>query len=336
MLKKLRAKLFISIAIAAVIGVAFSIYANTDELKETIETFAYGILPLVLALSLVNYLVRFVRWQFYLKALKIDIPRGESFGVFMSSLAMSVTPGKMGEVVKSYFLKTLNSVPYSKSAPIIFAERITDLLSLLVIALIGAYSIGQDKRFIIIVGLIFIACIAVIANRNISTRIIRRAQKFSLLSKWMKPIQIAYESSHTLFTGRVLAVSLLLGLVAWFSECVGFLFVLDGADVHFRLLSASFIYAFSTVVGAISFLPGGLGVTDTSLAGLLIFAKVPKDAAVAATFIIRGATLWFAVIIGAGVLSYMQKRYSVALDGKTENGEAALPGERSSAGEGPR
>lgn len=330
MLKKLRARLFISIAIAAVIGIAFSVYANIDELKKTIETFAYSILPLVLGLSLVNYLVRFVRWQYYLKALRIDVPRGESFGVFMSSLAMSVTPGKMGEVVKSYFLKTLNSVPYSKSAPIIFAERVTDFLALLIISLVGAYSIGQDKRFIIIFALVFIAGIGVIASRTLSMKIIRRAQRIHLISKWINPIETAYESSHTLLTGRVLATSLLLGLIAWFSECIGFLFVLGGTDVHFKLLSASFIYSFSTVVGAISFLPGGLGVTDTSLAGLLILAKIPKDAAVAATFIIRGATLWFAVIIGAGMLSYMQKKYAVALNGKPDVDEPTVPGERSS------
>ncbi len=319
MLKKLRDKLFISIAIAAVIGIAFSIYANTEEMKETIETFSYGLLPLILALSLVNYLVRFVRWQYYLRALEIDIPRSESFGVFMSSLSMSVTPGKMGEVVKSYFLKSLHSVPISKSAPIILAERITDFLALLIIAVAGAYSIGHDKRFIIAFALVLILGIAIIANKSVSKRIIGYAERIPLVAKWIKPIQIAYDTSHTLLTGRVLAVSTLLGLVAWFSECIGFFFVLDGVDVHFKLLSASFIYAFSTVVGAISFLPGGLGVTETSLAGLLIFANVPKDASVAATFIVRGATLWFAVIIGAGVLSYMQKRYSVTLNGRIDN-----------------
>jgi glycosyltransferase 2 family protein len=319
MLKKLRTRLFISIAIAAVIGVAFSIYANTAELKETIETFSYRLLPLILGLSLVNYLVRFMRWEFYLRALKIQIPRAESFGVFMSSLSMSVTPGKMGEVLKSYFLKSLHAVPISRSAPIILAERITDFLALLIIAVVGAYSIGHDKRVIMIFALIVILTIAVIANRSISMKIIGYAEKFRLTRKWVRPIEMAYESSHTLLTGRVLVISTLFGLVAWFSECVGFLFVLDGVDVHFKLLSASFIYAFSTVVGAASFLPGGLGVTETSLAGLLIFANVPKNASVAATFIVRGATLWFAVIIGAGVLSYMQKKYSVALNGKIDN-----------------
>lgn len=319
MLKRLRAKLFVSIAIAAVIGVAFSIYANTGELKETIETFSYGLLPLILCLSIVNYLVRFVRWQYYLRALEINIPRSESFGVFVSSLSMSVTPGKMGEVLKSYFLKSLHSVPISRSAPIILAERITDFLALLIIAVVGAYSIGHDKKFIMAFALILILAISVIANRSLSMKIIGFAERMPLISRWIKLIHTAYESSHTLLSGRVLAVSTLLGLVAWFSECVGFLLVLDGVNVHFKLLSASFIYAFSTVMGAVSFLPGGLGVTETSLAGLLIYAKVPKNAAVAATFIIRGATLWFAVIIGAGVLSYMQKRYSPALNGKPDN-----------------
>ncbi len=73
------------------------------------------------------------------------------------------------------------------------------------------------------------------------------------------------------------------------------------------------------MIGAISFLPGGLGATETSLAGLLILAKIPKGVAIAAVFIIRVATLWFAVLIGAVVLSYMQKRYGVVLNGKLEN-----------------
>ncbi len=319
MLKKLRAKLFISLAIAAIIGVAFSLYANTAQLKEAFSTFAYELLPLVLALSLLNYLIRFVRWQYYLRALKIELPAGESFGIFMSSLSMSVTPGKMGEIVKSYFLKSLRSVPISKSAPIIFAERITDFLALLTISMIGAYSIGYEKRVIIIFGVLFIGGISIIANRSLSMRIIGLLEKIPFLTKRIKLIETAYESSHTMLTGKTLFVSTLLGLAAWFSECVGFFFVLGGLDIHLKILSASFIYAFSTVVGAISFLPGGLGVTETSLAGLLLLAKIPKGASVAATFIIRAATLWFAVFIGAGVLSYMQKRYALAVNGKLEN-----------------
>ena len=319
MLKKLRSKLFISLAIAALIGVALSFYANISELKAAFSTFSYEILPLVVACSFINYLFRFARWEYYLHVLKIDVPRSLSFGVFLSSLSMSVTPGKMGEIIKSYFLKSLRSVPISKSAPIVFAERITDFLDLLIISIIGAYSIGYGKRDVVIVGLIFIAGIAIISSRSLSMKIIRAGEKIPAVAKRIKVIETAYESSRIMLSGKILIASTLIGLVGWFTECTGFLFVLEGLGIHLKILSASFIYAFSIVFGSITFLPGGLGATETSLTGLLILAKIPKGAAIAAVFIIRAATLWFAVLIGAMMLSYMQKRYGVALNGKLEN-----------------
>jgi uncharacterized protein (TIRG00374 family) len=319
MLKKLRNKLFISTAIAALIGIAFSLYANISQLEIALSTFSYAVIPLVLACSFTNYLLRFARWEYYLHVLGIRVPRSESFGVFISSLSMSVTPGKMGELVKSYFLKSLRAVPISKSAPVVFAERITDFLDLLIISIIGAYSIGYEKRVIIVVALIFIAGIGIIASRSLSMRIIRTSERIPFIAKRIKPIETAYESSRAILSGKALVISTFIGLLGWFTECVGFLFVLEGLDIHLKILSASFIYAFSIVVGAITFLPGGLGATETSLAGLLILAKIPKNSAVAATLIVRAATLWFAVIIGAGMLSYMQKRYDVVANGKTGN-----------------
>lgn len=323
MLKKLRNKLFISIAIAAFVGVVFSFYANISQLESAFAGFSYWILPLVPICAFTNYLFRFVRWEYYLHILDIRVPRSESFGVFISSLSMAVTPGKMGEVMKSYFLKSMRHVPMSKSAPIIFAERITDSLALLIISIIGAYSIGYGKEIIIVTAIIFAVGIGIISSRSLSMKIIRTAGKLPFVAKRIKPIEIAYESSRVMLRGKALVISTLIGLIGWFIECLGFLLVLEGLDVHLKVLSASFIYSFSIVIGSVSFLPGGLGVTETSLAGLLVLAKIPRNSAVAATFIIRAATLWFAVIIGVGMLSYMQKRYAVALDGKPENSSIA-------------
>lgn len=301
---------------AAIIGVLFSFYASIPELEAAFSTFSYAILPLVPICAFVNYLLRFVRWEYYLRLLDIRIPRSESFAVFISSLSMAVTPGKMGELVKSYFLKSMRGVPISKSAPIIFAERITDSLDLLIISIIGAYSIGYAKQIILLTAIVLSAGIGIISSRFLSMKIIRAAEKLPFIAKRIKLIEVAYESSRAMLSGRALVISTLIGLVGWFIECLGFLLVLEGLGVHLRVLSASFIYSLSMVAGAVSFLPGGLGVTETSLTGLLVLAKIPRNSAVAATFIIRAATLWFAVIIGAGMLSYMQKRYPMALNSK--------------------
>jgi uncharacterized protein (TIRG00374 family) len=320
MLKKLRSKIFISIAIAALIAVLFSFYANISQLEEAFSKFSYALLPLVPICAFTNYLFRFVRWEYYLRLLDIRVPRAESFGIFISALSMAVTPGKMGEVVKSYFLKSMRGVPISKSGPILVAERITDSLDLLIISIVGAYSIGYEKQAILITAVILVAGIGIISSRTLSMRIIRMSEKLPFIAKRIKPIEVAYESSRVMLSGKPLIISTIIGLFGWFIECLGFLLVLEGLDIHLRVLSASFIYSFSMMMGAVSFLPGGLGVTETSLAGLLVLAKIPRNSAVAATFIIRAATLWFAVIIGVGVLSYMQKKYALAFNGKTESG----------------
>jgi uncharacterized protein (TIRG00374 family) len=93
--------------------------------------------------------------------------------------------------------------------------------------------------------------------------------------------------------------------------------VLRGFGARVDVLPATFIYSFATLFGAATLLPGGLGTTEGSLSGLLVLRGVPLPDAVAATFVIRACTLWFAVALGAGVVL----RYRDQLEG--EDGEPA-------------
>ena len=95
-----------------------------------------------------------------------------------------------------------------------------------------------------------------------------------------------------------------------------------------NLLAACFIYALGTIVGVVS--PGGLGVTEGSMLGMLQSstimgaARLAKGSAAAATLIIRIATLWFAVLVGAVVLLLFQGRFGDAareLDEELAKGE---------------
>ena len=61
-------------------------------------------------------------------------------------------------------------------------------------------------------------------------------------------------------------------------------------------------------------LPGGLGATEASLTGLLVLLNIPKDISVASTFIIRVATLWFAVLLGIIAVYFYQKHSNKELE----------------------
>jgi uncharacterized protein (TIRG00374 family) len=222
---------------------------------------------------------------------------------------MSVTPAKLGEVLKSVLVKEITGVPISKTAPIILAERITDFLSLLIIAITGAYLFDYGGRRTIIIAVFFILLIFVISNKKIALSVINFVEKFPYIKKYIHNIHLAYESSYQLLKPKPLLQMTLLSLVAWGFECTGYYIILLNFNINFGILWAFFSYSFSTIIGAISMLPGGLGLTEGSLTFLLIEKKVATDIAVATTFIIRVVTLWFAVLVGIFSLTLYQRRY---------------------------
>jgi glycosyltransferase 2 family protein len=310
--KKYKKKILISIAFGAVVYLAFSVYADFDKLISAFGNFNWFWLPLILTLSFLNYIFRFFKWHYYLHILDIKLSYKTSFLIFLSAFTMSVTPGKMGEVLKSYLLKEENNTPVSKSAPIVLAERLTDFLSIVLLCLIGSYVFNYGQALILIIGLVFVTTIILLSSRNISLKIISFFEKFSFLKQHIQKIHTAYDSIYVMIRVRPLLIATTISLISWFFECFGFYVVINvfisSNGLEISILSATFIYAFSTLVGAIAMLPGGVGVTEASLTGLLVFSKIPKDISVASTIIIRLATLWFAVLVGILAVFIFQKQ----------------------------
>lgn len=227
---------------------------------------------------------------------------------------MSVTPGKMGELLKAYLVKQISGTSISRTAPIIFAERITDFISLVIIGLVGAYVYDYGRNVVLGVGLFFLIVVIVVSNKNIAIPIINRFEKIKFLKKYLLNIHAAYESAYWLLKPLPLFYMTMLSFVSWSFECLGYHLILTNFDVNLSYLWASFSYAFATIVGAISMLPGGLGLTEGSLTYMLIQKSYSKEIAVASTFIIRAVTLWFAVLVGIISVSLYQKRFGKITD----------------------
>jgi uncharacterized protein (TIRG00374 family) len=308
---KYKKKILLSAAFGALIFLGISLYADFDKLIGALAKFDWIYFPLILALSFLNYVARFYKWEYYLKILKIKIAPKLSFQIFLSAFVMSVTPGKMGEVLKSYMLREETGTPVSKSAPIIIAERITDFISMIIICIIGAYVFDYGRTIIIIMGIFFIGVTLILSSQKLSIAIINSLERIKFISKHVHRIHTAYDSIYQLVKIKPLLIAVAMSIVAWFFECLGCYYVLEifssSSSIHTSLLIASFIYCFSTLIGAIAMLPGGLGVTEASLTGLLVILNIPKDVSAASTIIIRVATLWFAVLVGVIAIYYYNK-----------------------------
>ena len=299
----------ISVILAGIIYLAFTIYADFEKVLIAFKEFSWILIPVLLLLSMFNYISRFFKWEYYLSIIKVPIKRVDSFSIFMCGLVMSVTPAKIGELLKSYLTKEVAGEPISKTAPIIFAERVTDFISLLLISIIGSFAFDYQSGISIGVLIFFAALVVIISNKKLALTIISVFEKIKFLKKYIRNIHSAYESSYQLLKPKPLLLMTFLSLISWGFECIGYYIVLLNFDIDFGIFWAFFSYSFSTIIGAISMLPGGLGITEGSLTFLLIEKNVPGNIAFTTTFIVRVVTLWFAVLVGIVSVWIYQKRF---------------------------
>lgn len=309
----LRRRLFIGLGLSLLVFAGLAIWGGLRQVGQTLLSFRWALLPLILGFTVLNYALRWGKWHYYLRHLGIrDVSPANSMLLFTAGMTMAVTPGKIGEVFKSYLLKQLNGTPISRSAPIVVAERLTDGLGMLLIAGVGLthYSYGWPVLAALLAGAGLL--IAVVQIRPLAERLLSFGERFRWVQRFSTSLRALYESTAHLLGWRALLSMTVLSAVSWFGECVAFHYVLRGlgvVDGPGLLLQASFIFAAATLFGLASFLPGGLGVADLSYAGLIrTFGLLERDGAAAASFLIRLGTLWFGVSLGTVALLIFNRR----------------------------
>ncbi|MCC7535673.1 MAG: flippase-like domain-containing protein [Deltaproteobacteria bacterium] len=293
------------VLVASLLGgaafVALAAFADLETTLHALGSYPLSWLALSFALAAGNYALRIVRWELYLRALGVRVPLGESCLVFLAGFVMSVTPGKIGEVFKSLLLSESRGVPIARTAPIVIAERLTDVAALVLLIALGSLSFPRGL-WIAVAGALGVALlVTLVTSRRLARRVIALASRTRIGARAAPRIEIAYESLRELSRPRLLASATAIAVVAWGLECLSLHVILLGFGDDPTLLQSTFAYAASTMVGAVAMLPGGLGLTEASMTGLLLALRegMPRVVASGATILTRLATLWFAVGLGA-------------------------------------
>ncbi len=316
-MKKLLLRVILGVAAGVAVYVGFSIWADAKSVGRALADFQWLIAVAALALAFLNYLVRFGRWHYYLKILGLSVPAGHSFLVFLAGFSLTVTPGKLGEAVKALLLRESHGIAAARTAPIVVAERLTDLIGLLLLACVGIFTFKADPRFLIVGAGLIVFGLVVISVRPIATFFLRLFARLPGLRKIAPKLEEAYETTAALLRPAPLFLGVALSTVSWFFECAAFWAVVHGfAGASVNLQAATFIYASMTIAGALSFLPGGLGVTEAGMLAMLgeLAVGCNRSVAAAATFVTRVCTLWFAVVIGIGALLIFARTTKIAVE----------------------
>jgi glycosyltransferase 2 family protein len=296
-----------SVVVATVGYLGLSLWAGWRDVVAAVVLVGPWVLAGLLSLSLVNYLLRFVRWGRYLALLDAPVPWRINLDAYFAGFALTTSPGKLGETLRSVLLKP-HGVPAPASLAAFFAERASDLMAILVLAAIGLWSYAPARP---VVGAA-LALIVIALALSQWTALIAAIDRWALAreARWAKLLSQLLEivlHFRRCFSLPALGMGLGLGVIAWLAEGVGFWWLLAALGHPLDLPTAVFIYAFAMLIGGLSFLPGGLGSSEAVMIALLSLHGLPEAGAVTATLICRLATLWFAVALGAGFMMRIRK-----------------------------
>jgi len=277
----------------------FLILSDFNQITEKIITLKLDYLPIIVSLAPCSWFMLFLRWHYLLRNSNINLPFRESLKINLAGYALSVTPGKVGELIKAHFMKSNFGVPQKNTIPIVMMEQFYTLLGLVCVGLFGVWYFDFGFYVLGIAIAILIFLFVAIFSSVLSQRIIGLSSKIPFLSRYTETISKSHEIIRQSIKVPIFFKATILSMAFWFIESILVYFVILSFDIsHLDLLKVISIYAVSIILGAISFLPLGIGVVEGSLAGFFILQNIDVSVALTLVIMIRIFTRWYAVSVG--------------------------------------
>lgn len=262
----------------------------------------------LLGLSLMNYVFRGSRWHVMARKIGLPTTLAQDLRHFIGGFAMSVTPGRVGELIRMRWIKRETGWAVERTAPLVLMDRAGDLAAMAIILALGL-SFGAGGIAFGLPVAIAALLVAFIATRP---SLLAGAAGFAyrltgFFPRLMVRVRRAAGSLSAFSDPKTVIITLALGLTGWIAEGYAFhlLLMWMGADIGFWM--AATIFTFSTLAGGLTGAPGGVGGAEAAMVALLSMQGVPLETSLPATAIIRVTTLWFAIGLGLLVFPFAER-----------------------------
>ena len=298
-MERLRRNLALALALGVGVYLVLAVFSDFGKLRDALSGFDYALIPAILGLVLLSYVGRFFRWLYYLRILKVSVPIGVNGAIFASGLSMAISPGKLGEVLKSVFVRQSSGAPIARTAPAVVAERATDGTGMVAWGFLGALALGLSPWTMLIFLAVAVFGIAVLRSKRLSLLAERVLSRLPLVDRFAPHLRDFHGASNELLGTGPLVVGTVISFVSWGFECLGVYLCAVGLGADRSFLLIVFVFAVSSLLGVLSMLPGGIGAVEASMAVQFVaVANLSTGLAGALTLVIRLATLWFAALVG--------------------------------------
>jgi uncharacterized protein (TIRG00374 family) len=308
----LKRKLAIGFSLGIIVFIGLILYGDVQEIGRLLHGFQKRLVPAILSLTILSYILRGIRFHYYLRQVGVrNITLWTSIRVFIGGFVLSLTPGKLGELVRVLWIKNLTGASPAKVAPAIIVDRIVDGIAMAILASIGTLAYPQYWPAVALILTVLITGIIVVQIRPLAFWILNLGEKLPFVVRFAHHLQTLYESIYELLRVKNFVVGLGIGLIVWTVQGVAFHLVLIGlgvVDTFSLVLLAIFTLAVGSLLGGASSSPGGLGAAEASMTIILqSVVGISQNMAATATLLIRFFTLWLGVLLGVFIVIIWRK-----------------------------
>ena len=295
----LRKALF-PVVLLFIIGFIFSNVVDMKSFLNNLDKIPASIYATVLGLSLCSYNLRALRWLILIRTQESHLSWQNHFLIYFSGFALTTSPGKVGELLRSTYLYKHNVSVYH-SLLCFITERIWDVMVVFLLALLYLYQY-LSPLLTVILSLLPIFFILLLQTEVIGF-------VSSKVKRW-HTFQLSLQIFQLLWSIKNCYKTSILSLLAWTCQGIALSIILDALNFSIPLHTAIGIYCLSLLTGALSLIPAGIGATEASISLLLITFGIPNDIAILAALLTRMLTLWFAIVLGLVSLFTLERQTS--------------------------
>jgi len=223
----------------------------------------------------------------------------------MSGIALSIIPGRAGELIKSQLLKTKFGIPRTKTVPIIILEQLYTLIGLVAVSFFGIWFFELGAYVLAFFTAVLAFAFILISSKKIFSKMIAMLEKRKFTSRFAEPLSSSYDIIKKSMRGPVVFYAIILTSIFWLLEAITVYFVLLSFGVNYvEFLTVIPTYTTSLMLGFLSFLPMGLGIVEGSLASFFSLHGVSVSLSLTLVIIIRLFTRWYGVVVGFFALKF--------------------------------
>lgn len=297
-----------TLALASLLYLGALVHAGSAQTLEALALIGLPALAAGAALSLLSLAPRCLRWLLLLRWSGHRLPWRISLRIYLAGLALSSTPGKLGETLRSVLLAA-RGVPVQRSLAAFLADRGADVIAVALLGALCGWLAGTRQGLLeglalgLSLGSLLLARLLrepALLRRFVTAPAPQASGRGARARAWLLG---GGRDWAMLWSGRRMLIGVGLAMLAYGLQGLVFVGFVQRMAPEIPAATCMVMLANAILIGAASLLPGGLGAMESALVLQLLALQLDWPQAVAAVLAARLCTLWLVWLLGLAALA---------------------------------